>query len=497
MVPLAPRNPCTWAGFPGDARVLRNAMASSALVPMDLTDPASFTDGPPHAFLARLRAQAPVWWHPDGLRRAGFWVITRYEDVRAILLQPSAFINAKGITIEPGEPAGLGDSEAERGQGALSYTDPPQHGPLRKVLAQHFTPSRIRALGPLVRAHADRLVAHVADAGGGDFVTEVVDPYPPRVLAAVLGLPAETEAALHRFVGALGDAKSDAGSAPGGQDPTRAAATIEFLTAVHALATSRAARPGTDLISAMVTGSGEGAALAAERIGGILIQLAIAGQETTRGAGGLGMQLLLEHPEQWARIVADPALTSPAVEEILRFRPPVQYTRRTAAATAALSVHDKEHLAKPGDTVYLSIASANRDPALFDHADTFDIARSPGGPCASVVRGGLPLLSRRRPGPAGTGKPVRRRGRQHAGDQARRAGQARLEQSVHPLARRASRHGVTASYVGISPESAAVIASSPKRLRTRNSRYGARVSSLPPSTPMLCPVTQDDSGPAR
>ena len=346
--------------------------------PVDLTDPASFPDGPPHTFLARLRAEAPVWWHPDGLRRPGFWVVTRYEDVRAILLQPTVFVNAKGITIEPGEPAGLGDSEAERGQGALSYTDPPQHGPLRKVLAQHFTPSRMRALGPLVRGHADRLVQRLADAGGGDFVTEVVDPYPLRVLAAVLGLPAETEAALHQFVGALGDAKSGTDDSSAPDEAARAAATIEFLAAVHELATSRVANPGSDLISAMVTGTSEGAGLAAERIGGILIQLAIAGNETTRGAGGLGMQVLLEHPEQWARLTTDPTLVPAAVEELLRFRPPVQYTRRTAAAAAPLSSRGDAQTAKQDDTVYLSIASANRDPDVFDDADTFDISRPPG-----------------------------------------------------------------------------------------------------------------------
>jgi cholest-4-en-3-one 26-monooxygenase len=355
-------------------------MTSLALDPVDLTDPASFPDGPPHAFLARLRAQAPVWWHPDGLRRKGFWVVTRYDDLRAILLQPTVFINAQGITIEPGEPAGLGESEAERGQGALSYADPPQHGPLRKVLAQHFTPARIRALGPLVRGHADRLVRRLADAGGGDFVTEVVNPYPLVVLAAVLGLPEETERALHQFVGALGDVKSG-GETP---DPARAAATMDFLTAVHDLATARLANPGPDLISAMVTGTGEGAALAAERIGGILIQLAIAGQETTRGAAGLGMQVLLEHPEQWALVTADPSVASAAVEEILRFRPPVQYTRRTAAVDATLTPREQEHIAKAGDTVYLSIASANRDPGVFDDADTFDIMRPAGSPHLSL-----------------------------------------------------------------------------------------------------------------
>ena len=350
-------------------------MAQVELDRVDLTDPANFVDGPPHAFLARLRADAPIWWHPDGLRRKGFWVVTRYEDVRAIFLQPSVFVNGQGITIEPGEPAGLGDSEQERGQGALSYTDPPQHGPLRKVLAQHFTPSRIRALAPLVHEHAQRLVGRLADAGGGDFITEVVDPYPLRVLAAVLGLPAETEAALHRYVGALGEVTSDGSAA---DEQLRQTATVDFLAAVHELASARAADPGTDLISAMVTGTSEGAGLAAERIGGILIQLAIAGNETTRGGGGLGMQILLENPAQWALLTADPARVPAAVEEILRFRPPVQYTRRTAATPAPLSARDYGQAAQPGDTVYLSIAAANRDPEVFHDADTFDIERVAG-----------------------------------------------------------------------------------------------------------------------
>jgi cytochrome P450 len=126
----------------------------------------------------------------------------------------------------------------------------------------------------------------------------------------------------------------------------------------------------------MVTGTSEGAGLAAERIGGILIQLAIAGNETTRGGGGLGMQVLLENPAQWALLTADPSKVPAAVEEILRFRPPVQYTRRTAAVEASLGSRDYAQKARPDDTVYLSIASANRDPEVFADADTFDIQRA-------------------------------------------------------------------------------------------------------------------------
>jgi cytochrome P450 len=355
-----------------------SAPASAMLDPVDLTDPASFPDGPPYAFLRRLQQQAPVWWHPDGLRRSGFWVVTRYEDVRAVLLAPTTYINAAGITIEPGEPAGLGNSEDERGQGALSYIDPPQHGPLRKVLAQHFTPARIRALAPLVRGHARRIVGGLVAGGGGDFVTDVVDPYPLVVLSAVLGLPDETATAMRSFVAAMDGAKGSAGDQNETAALTSASATVDFLTAVQELAIARKREPGPDLVSAMVTGSGEGAGLAAERIGGILIQLAIAGNETTRGAAGLGMRLMLDHPDQWAAVVRDPALVSAAVEEMLRFRPPVQYTRRTAAIAAPLGAAADSPVAAAGDVVYLSIAAANRDPEVLPDGDRFLVERPAG-----------------------------------------------------------------------------------------------------------------------
>lgn len=352
-----------------------SASAYATLDPVDLTDPASFPDGPPYEFLRRLQQQAPVWWHPDGLRRSGFWVVTRYEDVRAVLLAPTTYINAHGITIEPGEPAGLGNSEDERGQGALSYTDPPQHGPLRKLLAQHFTPARIRALAPLVRDHAQRLVGGLVDRGGGDFVTEVVDPYPLIVLSAVLGLPDETASAMRSFVAAMDGSKGSGGDR---DEAAAASATVDFLGAVHELATARLREPGPDLMSAMVAGSGEGAGLAAERMGGILIQLAIAGNETTRGAAGLGMRLLLDHPDEWAAVVRDRALVPMAVEEMLRFRPPVQYTRRTAAVTAPLGISAGSPVAAMGDVIYLSIAAANRDPEIFPDGDRFQIERPAG-----------------------------------------------------------------------------------------------------------------------
>jgi cytochrome P450 len=344
-------------------------MAILAADAADLTDPATFVDGPPHGFLAALRRDAPVWRHPATPRHAGFWVVTRYDDVHDVLLRPTTFVNAHGITIDPNEPAGRPSGEAERGQGALSYTDPPEHRPLRQLLARHFTPARMQALAPLVEAHARGLVRRFVDAGGGDFVSEVAAPYPLRVLSAVLDLPPETEAALFRYV--------EAGAGAGGEH-----VTAQFLVAVHELAAARTRDPGDDLISAMVSGRGEGAALAAERFGGILVQLAIAGQETTRAGAGQGVRLLAEHPDQRAAVARDPAAAVPAlVEEVLRLRPPVHYTRRTVAAAPAeaptVGTGDGGRTLDPGDVVYLSLASANRDERVIGDGDRFVVDRSP------------------------------------------------------------------------------------------------------------------------
>ena len=331
----------------------------------DLADPDTFVNGPPHAFFAQLRRDEPIWWH-DRAGAPGFWVVTRYDDVAEVLAQPSTFVNRHGVTIEPSEPAGLPIGEEERGQGALSYTDPPFHRPVRRVLAPHFTPAQMRRLEALVRAHAERLVGSFAAAGGGDFVTDVARPYPMRVLAAVLGLTAEADAALVRFV------EQSPGTAPA----ERAAITATFVGAANELAAQRRADPGDDLISAMVREDDETNVLAAERFGGILVQLALAGQETTRAASAQGLRIILEEPRVREALLDDRALVAGAVEEVLRYRSPVHYTRRTVPleggdGPAVIVGRELER----GAIVYLSLASANRDETVFVDGDRFDPAR--------------------------------------------------------------------------------------------------------------------------
>lgn len=336
----------------------------------DLSDPATFVDGPPHAFFAHLRREEPVWFH-ERRDLPGFFVVTRYDDVVDVIGRPDTFVNRHGVTIEPNEPAGLPLGEAERGQGALSYTDAPHHRPVRRVLAPHFTPARMRALEGLVRGHAERLVGAFAASGGGDFVTEVARPYPLRVLAAVLGLTPEADDALVRFV------DQSAGTAP----DERARITAAFLEAAHALAEERRAHPGDDLVSAMVrTDGGDDNALAAARFGGILVQLALAGQETTRAASANGLRIITTEPGVRDALLADRSLVAGAVDELLRYRSPVHYTRRTVPLDAPEDAVIAGRTLAPGSIVYLSLTSANRDETIFPDGDRFDPARQSARP---------------------------------------------------------------------------------------------------------------------
>ena len=323
---------------------------------VDLTDPCTFVDGPPQAFLAELRHHSPVWRQPATERHPGFWVLTRYDDVHDTLLRPSELINAKGITIEPNEPTQLPAGSDEQGQHALSYSDPPEHQPLRRVLSPHFVPARIRDLSPVVEVHARRLVAEFVAAGGGDFVAAVAEPYPLVVLAAVLDLPPSVAEALRRFA-------------------TGASGPVEFLGHIGELAEVRRREPGADLVSSMVVGTDEGGSMPADRLGGILIQLALAGNETTRAASGHAVRVLAERPDQWRSLVDAPEHVPAAVEEVLRFRPPVHYLRRTAAEATTIGTRGRAQPVEPDEIVYLSIASANRDEAVFGSGDAFDPTR--------------------------------------------------------------------------------------------------------------------------
>jgi cytochrome P450 len=325
----------------------------------ELLEPATYA-GDLHAVLTVLREEAPVAWNST----AGFWAVSRHADVVAVSTDPARFCSSRGILVE--EIGRTYDSPP-----TMMHTDPPEHTRYRSLVRPGFTPSVTRGLEPLVRERArallDALVDH-AHQGPVDVVAGLAVPFPIQVIATLLGLPEGEEDRLFAWSEAAVPGASEL------DDDERMGLLGEMTVELLALAADRRTEPRDDVTSMLAAVHDDGDALSDDELGMFLIQLLVAGNETTRNALSGGLVALAEHPEQWDRLRADRSLVAGAVEEILRWTTPVTSFLRTATVDTELS----GTAITAGDPVLLLYASANRDPReLGPDADRFDIARSP------------------------------------------------------------------------------------------------------------------------
>jgi cytochrome P450 len=331
----------------------------------DLSDPETFDDGFPHELFRRLRRELPVAWHAGDVHGGpGYWVVSRYDDVKWISKHPELFTSVPGQQIQD-----LSQEEM-LGPPSMIGMDPPAHARYRKLVSRGFTPRAIRELEPHTHQIVSAILDRVAPKGGCDFVTDVAAELPLQVIAQFLGVPHEDRHKLFHWSNRL----------IGSEDPEYASsqqeargAAIEMFVYANGLAEERVRAPGSDLVSAMLHGEVEGERLTTPEFDSFFLLLAIAGNETTRNLISHGMLLLIEHPAERARLLADRSLLASAVEEMLRFRPPVMYFRRTATRDVEL----RGQRIRAGEKVTLWYPSANRDEDVFDRPDTFDITRSP------------------------------------------------------------------------------------------------------------------------
>ncbi len=325
-----------------------------------LLEPATY-ESDVHLVLDRLRAEAPLAW--NGTR--GFWAVTRHADVSEASSDPSRFCSAKGILID--EIGVSYDSPP-----TMMHADPPEHTRYRKLVRPGFTNAVVRELEVLVRSrtgHAlDALSARSAGGEVVDVTRELAVPLPIQLIAQLLGLPEGDEERLFRW--------SEA-AIPGATDwseEERGALLGEMTTELLGLAAARRKEPRDDVVSMLATYEEDGEQLTEGELGMFLIQLLVAGNETTRNAISGALVALAEHPAQLDRLAADPTLLPTAVEEVLRWTTPVTSFMRTA-------VDDTELGGTPiaaGDPLLLIYAAANRDEAEFGStASTFDVGRSP------------------------------------------------------------------------------------------------------------------------
>ncbi len=325
-----------------------------------LLDPATYASDL-HAVLGELRDSAPMAWNAT----KGFWAVSRHAAVSEASSDPSRFCSGRGILLD--EIGVSYDSPP-----TMMHADPPDHTRYRKLVRPGFTNQAVRGLEPLVRERTGRALDDVAAAAAGGAVVDVTArlamPLPIQLIAQLLGLPAGDEDRLFRW--------SEA-AVPGATDwPEEERGTLlgEMTTELLALATARRADPRDDVVSMLATYEEDGEQLTDGELGMFLIQLLVAGNETTRNAISGALVALAEHPAQLDALAADPGLVASGVEEVLRWTTPVTSFMRTAVADTEL---DGVQVAG-GDPLLLLYASANRDEAEFGPtAGTFDVARSP------------------------------------------------------------------------------------------------------------------------
>ena len=334
---------------------------------MTLFDPHRVAD--PYPTYAWLRASRPVWQATERV-----FVLSRHEDCAAVLRDPrfgrseAGRLGARGPG-PAGEPAA--DEPVVRSFLALN---PPDHTRLRRLVSRAFTPARVRDLGPRIEAIAAELIdAARASAGPVDLIAALASPLPVTVISELLGVPAADYDRLVAWSDALARGL-DPGFLISAEDRERQQrARAEFGAYLSELIGQRRRSPGDDLVSALVGVVDDGDVLSEEELIATCILLLVAGHETTTSLMGSAVLGLLQHPDQLARLRAEPGLMTGAVEEFLRYDPPVQLTARVALADAIIGAQP----VPAGSIALMLIGAANRDPALCADPDDLDITRPP------------------------------------------------------------------------------------------------------------------------
>ncbi len=336
-----------------------------------LFDP--FADGYaqwPYEQFARLREAGPVLPSP-----LGGWQLFSYDDCFRLLREPGTSVEERNIAEPIFDPAATARFAREHGfepfvNRSILNIDPPDHTRLRKLVARVFTPRAIERLRPEVQRLVDEAMGDIGPGDRFDLIATLAFPLPFQVISHMLGMPDgrtdELRGWSHTLAGSLDPVLSDA------QLLATLHAGESMRTHLQEVIEWKRANPADDLLSAMIEQSDDGDALTDEELLHQLSLLFIAGHETTVNLIGNGLLALLRHPDQLDRLRDDPGRIVGAVEECLRFDPPVQMTRRITMAPFEAAGHTIE----PGTFVMAMTAAANRDPARWgDDADDFDITR--------------------------------------------------------------------------------------------------------------------------
>jgi cytochrome P450 len=303
-----------------------------------------------------MRHSEPVFQDQE----TGVWHVFRYDDVQRVLSEHATFSSRIG-----------GDNPSETGQlfaASLINTDPPRHRQLRSLVSQAFTPRSVEALGPRISELTDELLDPVAGAGAADLIDQLAYPLPVIVIAELMGIPAADRDRFKQWSDVIVSQ-----TRPGADETGHMAAHREMAEYFTGMIEQRRRQPGNDLISALLAAEIDGQKLSVIELLGFCALLLVAGNETTTNLIGNAVLCFTEAPGTAERLIAEPALLPQAIEEVLRYRSPVQSMYRISAVDTTL-----RGLPIPaGSPIVAWIGSANRDGEQFPHPEVFDVGRSP------------------------------------------------------------------------------------------------------------------------
>ncbi|OCB22480.1 cytochrome P450 [Mycobacterium intracellulare] len=322
-----------------------------------LHDPALFREGSPNELIKYLRENDPVHWTEE-TNGPGYWAVTRYDDIKQIELDSETYSNEPNVTISDLNTKG------DENHKLLIYSDAPWHTEHRKKIAPELSLSRVRKGREGMDSLVNLIVDMVIEKGEADLVSDLSAKMASYAIADLMGLDREHSLSMFHAAEILTQ-NIDMNSGVGLE------ATTTIMQHAMEAYNERQENPRDDTLTRLSRGQIQGNDVDFFQFGLEFILFVAAGSDTSRNVLSTGMLTLLEHPEAWNALRDNPELMPRAVEEMLRFNPPLMVMRRTTTRDVEL----RGRSIKKGQKVVMFYAGANRDPEVFENPDVFDITR--------------------------------------------------------------------------------------------------------------------------
>jgi cytochrome P450 len=338
------------------------------MVTLDLSHPRMRSD--PHPEWARLREAGPV--HRD---ESGAWLVVRHEPVAAMLRDPRLGKDLRRLRdYASSRPYGAGSLIEQHVEQWIKCRLPPAHARWRRSIADALSHQTIAVLRPQVQQIADSLLASLPTHEPFDFIARFARQFPIRVIARAMALPWLPRDQLVTWTTAVGRVLEP--DAPAADHAAAAAALSDLLAYLHKAVDDRRRHPGDDLLShLLLQPRDDGIAQTIEELVATILLLLLSGDETSANLVANGVLALLRYPDQLERLRSQPKLMPSAVEEVLRHAGPACIVLRATYEPVRIA----RTTIPEGELVLLVLASANRDPTVFEEPDRFDVGRKPAG----------------------------------------------------------------------------------------------------------------------